>query len=337
MEAASSGMIWLLLTQIINALAQISARSTRFPACWTTKVFTTLIFLFLLLAIRCQHPSRNSTSLLTTPFTWQAWISAAHLNRRGKQRVNSSERGPVRRGGPGRAAGVVQRLSLQDLEWLEGLCSLRPAGQAGQRSSNSNTDWNKRKPGSRMKGSCSDCLHHLPTATFSSANMAVDWPAVTFVWVQTSRSWWSRVINNTCFPNAGTFSRTRNLLSFWDSGTAEKRQKWHSIVSGFDFFSTLQITGKYRGLFSVEYRKFISALYSNVLSWAWWFELRRARRSTVFHEGGAGRYNSRCWVTCHMKTTLLFAARRKYRVSNMCTVTKAALQRKETHGGKQDK
>lgn len=97
MEAASSGLIWLLLTQIINALAQISVPSTRFPACWTAEVFTTLIFLFLLLAIGCQHPSRNSTSLLTTPFTWQAWISAARLNRRGKQRVNSSERGPVAR------------------------------------------------------------------------------------------------------------------------------------------------------------------------------------------------------------------------------------------------
>lgn len=37
-----------------------------------------------------------------------------------------------------------------------------------------------------------------------------------------------------------------------------------------------------------------------------------------------------------MKTTLLFAAPRKYRMSNMCTVTKAALQRKKTHRGKQD-
>ncbi len=57
------------------------------------------------------------------------------------------------------------------------------------------------------------------------------------------------------------------------------------------FFSTLHITGKYKGLFSREYREFNSALYINILSCvvvAWHSPMSCAHRAQ-FSMGGGGK------------------------------------------------
>lgn len=105
------------------------------------------------------------------------------------------------------------------------------------------------------------------------------------------------------------------------------------------FFSTLHVTGKYKGLFSREYRKFNSALYINILLWVRWLfgTAGWAEPCTGFH-GRGGQKGTIHHVQLHVVRKLfLLAARRKYIMSDMCTVTKAALQKpKRNWGGKND-